>query len=513
MQSSRGLTRREFLKLISLTPVGIFSRPLSNCLPKADVGAPNIIILVFDAWSQHHVSLYGYPRLTMPNLDRFAASATVYHNHYTAGTFTTVATSSLLTGLHPWSHRALQLGAIVTPQHAAHSIFSVLSSTHATLGYAQNEFADQVIYGLDANLDQHIDNWAFSAQDSNFYGASVFDRRNQIAFASIEDNLLRREKGNDSSMFLGPLLRLYFLRKRLKFVRQHKAHYPHGLPNSSELFTLDDVVDGAIETLKTIQQPTLAYFHFYPPHDPYCPTSDFFETFKDGWRAPYKPIHDLSESKLTLRKLASERQYYDEFVASWDQEVGRLFDFLQESGLTQDSYIFVTADHGELFERGITGHFTKLLYDPLIHVPLIVSTPGQAARQDVYSFTSSVDLAPTIASIAGKSNEPWMEGQLLPLLGGEEDDHRSIFSIDAKMNSSFGPLKNFSVSLTRDHHRLVWYSYPKDNYEKFEFFDLDADYDELDDLFPASPELALEMKDELMQKITEVNEPFPRNGL
>jgi arylsulfatase A-like enzyme len=513
MPTSRGLTRRDFLKLISFTPVGIFSRPLSNVIPKADVNRPNIIILVFDAWSQHHVSLYGYPRLTMPNLDRFAANATVYHNHYTAGTFTTVGTSSLLTGLHPWSHRALQLGATVTPQHAAHNIFSVLSGTHATLGYAQNEYADQVIYGLDADLDHHIENSAFSAQDSNFYSAPAFDRKNPIAFASIEDNLLRREKGNDSSMFLGPLLRLYFLRQRLKFTRQHKANYPRGLPNSSELFTLDDVVDGAIETLKTIQQPTLAYFHFYPPHDPYCPTTDFFETFKDGWRPTNKPIHDLSESKLAFRKLASERQYYDEFIASWDQEAGRLFDFLQESGLTQNSYIFVTADHGELFERGITGHFTKLLYDPLIHVPLIVSAPGQLARKDVHSHTSSVDLMPTIASLAGKSVEPWMEGQLLPQLGGQEDEHRSLFSMDAKMNSSFGPLRNFSVSLTRDQHRLVWYSYPKDKYEKFEFFDLDADYDELNDLFPSASALARTMQDELMQKIADANRSFPGNGL
>ncbi len=513
MQKSRGLSRREFLKLISLTPVGIFSRPLSNLVPALDASAPNIIILVFDAWSQHHVSLYGYPRQTMPNLDRFAANATVYHNHYTVGTFTTVATASMLTGLHPWSHRALQLGATVSRSHAAHNIFSALSNTYSTMGYAQNEFADQVIYGLDADLDRHIDNWAFSAQDSNFYSSPIFDKKNQIAFAGFEDNLFRREKGNDSSLFLGPLLRLYLLRKRLNFTNQHKINYPRGLPNSSELFVLEDVIDGAIETLKTIQQPTLAYFHFYPPHDPYCPTADFFESFNDGWRPKFKPIHELSEDKLTSRKLASEQQYYDEFIASWDYETGRLFDFLKESGLTQNSYIFVTADHGELFERGIKGHFTKLIYDPLIHVPLIISSPGQSARQDVHSFTSSVDVAPTIANLTGHPVQPWMEGQLLPALGGYEDEHRSIFSMDAKMNSSFGPLKNFSVSLTRDHHRLTWYSYPKDQYEKFEFFDLDNDYDELKDLFPVSPDLALEMQDELMQKITDVNRPFPGNGL
>src|SRR4029453_2582215 len=117
-----------------------------------------------------------------------------------------------------------------------------------------------------------------------------------------------------------------------------------------------------------------------------------FESFKDGWRPKFKPIHDLSEKKLTSRKLASEQQYYDEFIASWDREAGRLFDFLKESGLTENSYIFITADHGELFERGITGHFTKLIYNPLIRVPLIVSRPGQTTREDIHALTSSVDI-------------------------------------------------------------------------------------------------------------------------
>ena len=80
MQTFRGLTRREFLKLISLTPLGIYSRPLSRLAKQVD-RKPNVIIIVFDAWSQHNVSLYGYRRPNMPNLEEFAQTATVYHNH------------------------------------------------------------------------------------------------------------------------------------------------------------------------------------------------------------------------------------------------------------------------------------------------------------------------------------------------------------------------------------------------------------------------------------------------
>ena len=97
MDKFRGLSRREFLKLASLTPIGLFSRPLSGLVKQASPANPNVILLVFDAWSQHHVSLYGYRRHTMPNLEKFAETATVYHNHYSTGVFTVPGTSSLLT--------------------------------------------------------------------------------------------------------------------------------------------------------------------------------------------------------------------------------------------------------------------------------------------------------------------------------------------------------------------------------------------------------------------------------
>src|SRR5688572_7114469 len=320
MQKSRGLSRREFLKLISLTPVGIFSRPFSRLTKVPNPDIPNIIIIIFDAWSQHHVSLYGYPRQTMPNLEKFAEKATVYHNHYSAGTFTTPGATSLLTGLYPWSHRAWHLGATTATQHAAHNIFAALSETHSTLGYAQNEFADQLLYAMANDLDTHVHNWSFSTQNSNFYSAPIFNKNPRIAFAGIEDLLIRRVKGNDASLFLGPLLRLNFLRNRLKYKIKYGENYPRGLPDSSELFLLEDVVDGAIQTLKGVQSPTLAYLHFYPPHDPYCPTKVFYKKFIDGWKTPEKPIHDLSEDKYHAMHLISNRRYYDEFIASWDHE-------------------------------------------------------------------------------------------------------------------------------------------------------------------------------------------------
>ena len=518
MQGSKGLTRREFLKLISLAPVGVYSRPLSKLEALLDAAQPgrraqdaNIIIIVFDALSQRHASLYGHPRQTMPNVDRFAENATVYHNHYSTGSYTVPSTSTIFTGMHPWTHRAFQIGAGISPAHTARTMFSALSSTHATLAYTQNKLADQILYQVEADLDQHVNTWRFNVQNNNPYSLPIFKKDVRMAFAGLEDNIIQQGDGFDSSLFFGPLYRLQKLWKQQQTRERLGSDYPRGMPQSPGFYLLEDVVEGAIGLLKDIQQPTLAYFHFLPPHEPYTPTRQFFETFKDGWHHPEKPVHDLSEKKTKLEKLHLNCRLYDEYIASWDHEVARLFQFLKDSGLMENSYILVMADHGELFERGELGHVTRLLYDPVVHVPLMISSPGQKGRQDVHSYTSHVDLLPTLANLTGNPVPDWAEGRLLPKLGGVEDDHRSIFSMDAKTNSSFGPLHHYSMSLTRDHHRLAYYSYPKEGYQKYEFYDLDADPEEMKNLYASLPALAREMQEELLQKVSEVNKPFAGN--
>ena len=64
--------------------------------------------------------------------------------------------------------------------------------------------------------------------------------------------------------------------------------------------------------------------------------------------------------------------------------------------MLDDTYVIVTSDHGEMFERGIRGHVTPTLYEPVIRVPLLIAKPGQREREDVYAPTSCVDLLPTL---------------------------------------------------------------------------------------------------------------------
>jgi len=473
----------------------------------ADVQIPNVIVLVFDAWSASHLQFYGYPRRTMPNLERILEKATVFHNHYAAGTFTTAGTASLLTGMYPWTHRALSLGSggIVDTQ-LDHQLFALLSDTHSTLAYTQNKFADLLLYQFTQSIDHHLQTGEFNLDRRFIYNSAPFENDTQIAFASLENNALLDGETRSSSLFINSLFRLWKMNTALDNDHRFANEYPLGLPDDTEQFVLSDVVDGAIRTLQNLEEPGVAYFHFYPPHENYRPTQKFYHIFSDGWQPPEKPVHRLSWGQFSYSTLNQLNREYDEYIASWDAEVSRLFQYLQDSGLLDRSYVVLTADHGELNERGERGHFTSMIFEPLIHIPLIVFQPGQKQRKDVYTYTSSTDILPTLAYLLGKPVPAWVEGELLPGFGGKENPERSIYSMDAKTNASFAPLTQTSISLTKNQHRLTYYDYPDD--QQFEFYNLEEDREELKDLYPSQPALARRMKDELLQKLDEINQAF-----
>ncbi len=497
------ISRRELLKLLSLAPLAGFLQPLQNLMASsASPNGYNILILVFDAWSAHHLPIYGYPRETMPHVNSFANHAIVYHNHTSAGTFTVPGTASILTGLYPWSHRALQLYGRIIRAHDTHHMFAALRASDSTLAYTQNKWADMLLDQARQDIDTYIRSGGFDLQKPS-YESPFFKNDTYAAYMSFATDFIQ-----GGSLYLAPFMRYFQRRTRSQEETLYEGTYPNGLPNTiTGVFTLKDVVDGTIHTLGQIKQPTLAYLHFYPPHDPYAPTAEFLEKFNnDGYHLLKKPVHPAAEQtdhsdpeKQSLR--------YDQYLASWDAEVSRLFDFLDTSGLRRNSFIFLTSDHGETFERGEIGHFTRLIFDPLIHIPLFVSTPGQTERQDIYSRTSNVDLLPTLAHLTGNPIPNWSEGSLLPGLGGVGDANRSIFALDAKQNSSFEPLTQYTASLTKGDYRLTHYMYPP-NIQLFELYNLAKDPEELNNLYSKAGDVAKPMQDELLNTLSEADQPY-----
>jgi len=114
------------------------------------------------------------------------------------------------------------------------------------------------------------------------------------------------------------------------------------------------------------------------------------------------------------------RAVYLGLVAEVDHHLGRVLDWLDASGRAQDTLVVVTSDHGEMLgDHGLWGK--SQVFEPAWHVPLIIRDPRrpQAAGRAVDSFTSHVDLTPTILDWLGIEVPAAMDGRpLWPLIDG-----------------------------------------------------------------------------------------------
>ena len=501
-------SRRDFMKF---TVAASGTLALSKFIPQTSwtkinqsASLPNVLIFVFDAMSAKNLSVYGYPRKTSPNLERFAERATVFNAHYSAGSFTTPGTASLLTGLYPWTHRAINEAGLIARDLTERNIFKLTGEDRYRVAYSQNIWPNYFFGQFQQDIDKIISPGSFGQVD--YLIGEKFDKSLQTNLRAFDDFLFQSENPPASLVF-GLIERILF---RRTVTLTNQGGYPNGLPRLSDYplyFRLQDVFDGVIKSIENLNPSYMAYFHFWPPHDPYNPTKQFYRTMDDGWSPVEKPDHPLGDH-VPAKKLYSERRAYDEFIASADDEFGRLLDFLESRKILDNSYVIVTADHGELFERGERGHISPLLYEAGIRIPLLISAPGQTSRQDVHTPTNSVDLLPTLVHLSGHPLPDWREGELLPVLGGQEIPGRSMYTLYALKNPAFKALFRFSVAMRKDNYKMIFYRgyYAEDH---FELYDLEQDPEELNDLYPGNPAIAVQLREELLTKLEKVNAGYP----
>jgi arylsulfatase A-like enzyme len=497
------LSRRDLLKLSLTLPA---FAALSKLIPHPDAleknqgeDLPNIIIIVIDTMSAENLSLYGYPRNTSPNLERFAERATVYHTHQSGGNFTVPGTASLLTGTYPWTHRAINHAGLVARELTERNIFNILPKSYRKLGFSQNLWAMHLLGQFNRDISILLPPTRFT-ETQHVFGDN-FPKDLNPAYLSLDEFMFWHDDPTPSLIFGIPHRAL--LVHKDTHANLEQSDYPLGIPSTGLLpinFRLDKLYDGIMTTLAELDRetnsPYLAYIHLWGVHEPYKPHIGFDGSFKDSWSPDPKPQH-LVGGNRSEEFLQRRRGRYDEYIASQDFEFGRLLDFLESTGILENSYVVLTADHGESFERGTLGHTTPLLFQPLVHVPLVISTPGQRERLDVFSPTNSVDLLPTLAFITHQDVPDWCEGQPLPGMNGLTDAApRSSFTIEAKGNSAFMPMSRFTMTIRQDNYKLIHYKDGKE-YDFYELYDLESDSEELTNLYETLPAVAKPMQEEL----------------
>ena len=293
----------------------------------------------------------------------------------------------------------------------------------------------------------------------------------------------------------------------------------------------DDVLrEKAIDWLKsrTGNKPFCLMLHFVEPHSPHYYAPRFKDMFKDtvfpepeslcddyAGRAPEQVAGALSWSRLlqqdepqyqpikkgfTGDRVHDTRLMYQAYmrnylrmVAGLDDNVGRMLDYLAQSGLDKNTIVIYTSDNG--YFNGEHGFYNKMwMYDPGCHIPMIIRMPGVQKGSVSDRLVSILDIAPTILDLAGVPVPADIQGQSMrPLLAGGSETCRKLFYYhyycvpaydyghdNAKVNWIWSPGGEI-IGIRTETTKLV--CYPKwKNGPFWEYFNLASDPNEMKNL-------------------------------
>ena len=506
------INRRDFLKLAGLAPLSLASPGLMNMLAalgSADGGGQNVIIVVFDAWSAYNIPLLGYRRDTTPNLSRLARRAIVYHNHFAGSNFTTPGTASLLTGTLPWTHRAFRAKDRVAPPFASRNIFGAFQDYYR-IGYSHNGWANILLEQASPVMSELVPWKSLFLGSYDSFIHDVFANDEDVAAVSWTRNVNVKQEGYAYSLFFSHLYEALQEGRNPALRRR----FPRGIPSTGDVssqFLLETAVQWIGTRVSRIPRPFIGYFHLLPPHGPYNTTLEFYNRFKDDGLKPIPKPPDVFTEGVSYETLLRRRTDYDEFILYVDKEFGRFYDALDAARLLENTWVVLTSDHGEMFERGISAHSTDALYQPVIRIPLLVFEPGRQQGMDINTPTSAIDVLPTLAHVTGHVQPDWTEGTVLPPFRQlESKDERSIYVVRAAKNEPSAPVKRASTMLLRWPYKLLYFfGYAQKGVDELvKLYNVEVDPEEMDDLASSQSALAADMLKELKAKIAQVNGPY-----
>jgi len=163
-----------------------------------------------------------------------------------------------------------------------------------------------------------------------------------------------------------------------------------------------------------------------------------------------------------------------------DENIGRVLDFLDKSGLAENTIILHTSDNG--FFLGEHGFFDKrLMYEPSIRVPMLLRFPGRvkAGQVDSRHIVLNTDIAPTLLELAGVPVPSWMQGRSwVPLLEGRETPWRDAFLYAYYEYPAVHCVRKHRGVRTQRWKLIHYWEQP----EEWELYDLQNDPDETTNL-------------------------------
>jgi len=395
--------------------------------------SPNIVLISIDTLAAEHLQPYGSLRQTSPNIAEFSSHAIVFQRFHANANFTTPAIASILTGAPPWTHRALQLDGHANPASIIESLPARLHEAgYQTAYFGSNPYAGARRQGYSAYFD-HEDS------DSDWIYGPCFDALT-----------LRLP-------YLCPAAANLLI--KVTYLTVVRAAGAVGFLRLSPHSDLERIVARVGRwTEGHDRAPVFLWVHFFPPHEPYAAPEPWLGQFDYSLAArstlDSNPARFFDMSLEPASRINTLEARYDESVAYMDYYVGKLISVTRQN-LGPNTAILLTADHGESFDHGYGSHGGVMLYEDLIHIPLIIALPSAAVGLDRRNeLAAQIDLAPTIAAIARVASSPSWDGQSL-LTPPTSGDLRTIFAMNFEQNDSRGPLTTGTIAALQSNWKLV----------------------------------------------------------
>lgn len=462
---------------------------------------PNIIFVMADDHAVQAISAYGHPLSQLaptPNIDRIAQNGALFTRSFCTNSICGPSRAVILTGKHSHINGFRQNGDRFDGSQP--TLPKLLSQE----GYRSAIIGKWHLHGE----PQGFDHWNILNDQGNYYNPEFIQGKDTTVVEGYATDLItdfsldwiKENADHDRPFFL---------------MVHHKAPHRNWMPALRHMNKFDSVTFPLPESYFDVHQGQVAaqwqqqtiYEDMYEGHDlkisasegsaelAHNPWTKDFDRMtpeqRRQWETAYTPKNDrFHQAGLTGRDLAEWKgqrylQEYFSTIAAVDEGVGRLLDYLEESGLDENTLIVYTSDQG--FYLGERGFFDKrFMYEESFRMPLLMQLPGRIPEGSIIeALVQNLDFAPTFLELAGATQtDDAMQGEsFLGLLEQRENgkDFRNVAYYHYYDYPAFHMVKKH-YGIRTDRYKLMHFY---DDIDVWEFYDLKRDpkeaYNAIDD--------------------------------
>lgn len=438
---------------------------------------PNILFLLAD--QQQYRTIEPGSQCQMPNVGRLRDSGILFSRAHTVNAICTPSRASLMTGLYPHNH-------------------GMVDNTHAVEEFRANFRNDRNM--ISRQLKAH-------GYRTGYFGKWHVERSiNPGAFGFD-----RFETEHHGRTFPRTLIKRHVVRQPGYNDRTIYGVHKETVEKTEEHFFYTQGIEFIREAAADANTPWCAFISTNAPHDPYIALKELYDSYDpSSFRKPESFSDTLADKPNIYRRIKAvwedmSWQDYQEARACYyanctlvDIQVGRVLDFLEDTGQLEDTLIVYMSDHGDLM--GAHGLLCKGIpaFEEVYRIPLILTWPENLPRTGECEVpVSIVDIAPTILELAGCRPMEEIDGEsVLPLITDGSA---------ASQRVTYAEFYGQRLSCTQ---RIVWkndFKYVYNGFDFDELYDLNRDPHELNNLIhvPEHRETAAAMAREMWKKIKE----------